>query len=268
MRKVTYYLATILLLSFVFGSCQQGNEEPILNYEERLSVQSFNTIQDLSPQEQRIVFKALARFTFEQTSDGFYRTKQKSGSEINVSENIYAYIQEVIGKTNRRIIAVRQHSTRFGVWDNDTSATGGDFQTNNDCMIFAIETLLHDMGKTNITAEEIRRDLKRLGYYDEEKGTYGSCVESALHSYFNVTPIYDIDNFTYDQSSGGNYCAIGRYPRGNNQYDYHAGVVSWSYNGTMIYRDTQWNDTTESYEPSSGIFLQGNVLMLYKLTLK
>lgn len=269
MKTFFYFAFALILLSISFGSCQQENEPSLTYQKDFLSVKSFTNISELSPEEQQTVFEAFKRLHFIQTSDGLYKLKQESGKDINVSENIYKYISGIIEKTNSRITALRSHQTRFGVWDNDSAATSeGDFHTNNDCMIFTIETLLHEMGKENITADEIRRDLTNLGYYNEAYGTYGSCVANALSCYFNVMPIEDIDHFTYGQGNDDKYCAIGRYPIGNNQYDYHAGIVSWSYNGTMTYRDKQWNDTTECYEESNGVFMQGNVLMLYKLTLK
>ena len=112
------------------------------------------------------------------------------------------------------------------------------------------------------------RTLSKLGYYSKDKGTYGSCIESALGYYFNVTPTSDIDNFIYGPNDKDKYCVIGRYSIGNNTYDYHAGIVNWSYNGTLSYTNKEWNDTIDDYVPTTRFFLQGSAILLYQLTLK
>lgn len=270
MKKLIYYFFALLLTSVYLGSCQQDCEQEVNAQEEKLILAPFTSVGDLSKQQQRILFKAFSRLNIIKTENGTYALKQKSGKEVNISENIYNFFSSIIAKTNNRLEKFHLFSTtRFGVWDNDSSATdGNDYSTNNDCVIFAIETLLQEFGDNKTTADDIRKKLTSLGYYSEDKGTYGSCVESALACYFNVVPVSDMDGFEYGPDGNGKYCVVGRYSIGDNQYDYHAGIVSWAYNGTMIYRDRQWNDTIGDYEASSGMFLQGDVLMLYGLTLK
>lgn len=269
MKKIICFILLLLTMSFSFGSCQQEDETQANIYGENLVLKSFSNLNELSKQEQLILFRAFSRLDFVQTKDGFYKLKQKNGKEVNISENIYQYFRKIIAKTNTKMEASAIQYTRLGVWDTDSTAAGEDeYSTNNDCVIFVIQSLLNEFGDFTTTLEDIRTQLTRLGYYSPDKGTYGSCVQSALSCYFNVIPISNIDNFIKGPENTDKYCAIGRYSLGNNQYDYHAGVVNWSYNGTITYSDTQWNDTIGDYEPSDGVFLQGDVLMLYKLTLR
>lgn len=269
MKKIIYYFFVLLLTSFYLGSCQQDSEEKANERSEQLVLAPFTDVSKLNKQEQQILIKAFSRLTIVKTESGTYVLKQKSGKEVNISENIYNFFSGIIAKTNNRWKKAHSFYTRFGVWDNDSSATDGDnYSTNNDCVIFAIETLLREFGDNTTTAEDIRKKLASLGYYSEDQGTYGSCMESALACYFNVFPVSDMNDFEYGPNDNGKYCVVGRYSIGDNQYDYHAGIVSWAYDGTMIYRDKQWNDTIGDYEASSGMFLRGDVLMLYGLTLK
>ncbi|GEM_PF-6035385 len=269
MKHVAFFLLAIVCATIYFSSCQQENDIATNPKEEFLTLNSFLNINDLNKQEKQTFYKAFSRLNIVESKDGYLKLIQKSGKEVNISENIYIFVSNIINKQNEMIKSKRSYVTRFGVWDNDTSTIEDkDYHTDNDCMIFVIETLLHEFGKDDITAEDIRNDLSKLGYYSKDKGTYGSCIESALGYYFNVTPTSDIDNFKYGPDDKDKYCVIGRYSIGNNTYDYHAGIVSWSYNGTISYTNKEWNDTIDDYVPTTRIFLPGNAILLYQLTLK
>ena len=105
--KISYIIfATIILL--ISYSCQQDSvidqpsDLPYLSLPDNTLSQKLN---EMSHQDASIIMESFGRMKIRENEYGQYKVLTLSGQEINVSENIYRYITNLIHTQNKNIIS-------------------------------------------------------------------------------------------------------------------------------------------------------------------
>lgn len=252
MKKTFFFLALLLMVMISVGSCQQESKDVQPTFSDYLSINHEINYSKLSKSEQQIIYEAFKRLTFVETGYGMMEIKQRSGAEVNISENIYNFFDKIVRGTNLKTRALE-----------DSCGDGG---RGKDCVIQSIYGILKDMGITDISTGDIEKKLDEHGYYwGDDLGTFRSSISGALKLFFTVTPIgestYSDKSYTI-QPNEGHYFVVQ-----NTSNGFHAETVLWSYGGCFVCRDDQATARVDSGTVCN-TFFTGDVDQLYKLELQ
>lgn len=110
---VSYVL--ILLSATFFISCDKNVEDVTVMSENLtyLSVQSDKKLSEFTSAEWNILKEAQNRLTISTDSDGLSVIKELSGSEVNISENLFCIIQRLVENGNKIIANGNCNTTRM-----------------------------------------------------------------------------------------------------------------------------------------------------------
>lgn len=104
------FLASIIILLAFFSSngCQQdslNNGPTFLSFSA-----TKQSLDKLSKEELNNFILALERIQIV-SENGFYEIVQQNGQEINISENLFSYIKQIVENSNRLVNAKSKNST-------------------------------------------------------------------------------------------------------------------------------------------------------------
>lgn len=129
------YLTSIItiLFSVCCFSCQEDfNENDKNSNFSFLSIRPNSDMDNISQSDLNIVVKAIPRFKIFENENGLLEIKPKSPKEINVSENIFSFVQQIIDNTNNlqlsHLTVSRSPLLRSGE---------SDYYRHNDCAAWA-----------------------------------------------------------------------------------------------------------------------------------
>lgn len=108
--KYAGFLASIIIVLAFFSSnsCQQDS---LNNGSKFLSFSATKqSLDKLSKEELNNFILALERIQIV-SENGFYEIVQKNGQEINISENLFSYIKQIVENSNRLVNAKSKKST-------------------------------------------------------------------------------------------------------------------------------------------------------------
>lgn len=182
--------------------------------------------------EMRIIVAAFKRITYEIDENGQKHIKQKTGKEINVSEDIFVFLKRVLSHNAK--YRDTKPLTRYGVWDEDTvTATDDAPRDTANCVAYTIRNILGDYG-VHYTLAEIECQLMANGLYNPTTGVNLAYINSALNLFFDdVTYMTDQDEMVL----GGHYLAIIDDPGRENGL--HSVTAFGFNNGSLFVRDDQ-----------------------------
>lgn len=140
MKKTSFLLAiAILVMSTSFlASCNQNDLENLSTeaitskYDTYLSLASGKIPENPTDEEWRIIDEAFSRLDLEIDSNGMTIVNQKSGSEINISEELFKSLYRRISNANR----VKSHSSQYAT------------RIPNDCVATCIYTIARTLGSS------------------------------------------------------------------------------------------------------------------------
>lgn len=146
---LTLFISTTLMTLLFFTGCQ--NEEDVVNNEE-LPFLSFNESIDyscLSLDDQRIIDLAFRRLEFS-IENGLFKLKQKSGSEIRVSEDLFHFFEMVV-KNSNDCIEFDEIDLSIAKTRSNSESEGSSGQS--DCVALTILNVIQQFGGTTSYTE-------------------------------------------------------------------------------------------------------------------
>lgn len=138
--KYAGFLASIIIVLAFFSSnsCQQDS---LNNGSKFLSFSATKqSLDKLSKEELNNFILALERIQIV-SENGFYEIVQKNGQEINISENLFSYIKQIVENSNRLVNAKSKNSTTPHL-RSDTV----EFGDNINCVAHTIHAISNDLG--------------------------------------------------------------------------------------------------------------------------
>ncbi|HOT14820.1 MAG TPA: hypothetical protein PK252_08675 [Bacteroidales bacterium] len=145
----------LMLLAFIFiglWSCEK-EDSPNNNYSEYLQLDSYE-LSSMTEKDMKIMGKALERLNIEYTN-GVYFVKQKSGSEVNISDELFTFIKNSFDYSNKlfkpnsviyKKVRVKSGSPEGGKTEKDTT----------NCVAIAIAKM------ANLSSDSVIAICKRL----------------------------------------------------------------------------------------------------------
>lgn len=234
LRKFSVLFGVVILvfLLTIFSCSEIGNEISV-DKSEYLSVNHSIDFNTLSNSEREAVIKAFSRFSITTTKEGYIIIKEKSGSEINISENIYDFYKKMFDEHNKSIPL--KISTRYALpSDSDYVGDENAAVDSAGCVIYSIQGVLYKMG-TTVPYDEIKRELMAKGLYND--GVAAGDMPAALGLFFNVspqTPPYD-QNYNYNR----HYIMSVWQNVSDYRFEYHCVEFMSSNDGLCSYYDYQ-----------------------------
>lgn len=226
--------AMAIAIIAVMFSCQQ--DDSLTNktaHSKFLSIEHDIVYEQLTPSELNTLGLAFVRFDFKKNDEGKLVMKQKAGSEVGVSENIFVYFQKLLNQSNMGKIFVKNKATR--VYE-DSISESGDGRPSGDCVIYSILAQLRDMDRLyGRTYSSIKSELEELGLYRD--GVLLSDMTAALNQYFSINDSMSVNNFNVD--AGKHVIVAIRIKKPDGTYDYHSCSVICATNGVFLCRDDQ-----------------------------
>lgn len=122
--KYLSFITTILFAICILG-CQEDSSITEKDTYPYLSLPDDISMGNLSDMDFQILAQALQRISFIKTDEGFYELKTKSGSEINVSENIYQLFYEMTCQTNLTLKSNISYSRTMLLSSGENNSTTG-----------------------------------------------------------------------------------------------------------------------------------------------
>lgn len=232
---ILFGVVVFVFLLTIFG-CSETDNEVSMDKTEYLSVDHPIDFNQLTSSEKEIVFKAFSRFTIKTSKEGYVIIKQKSGKEINISENIFAFYKKMFDEHNRSIPV--KISTRYALpSDSDYVGDVNEALDSAGCVIYSIQGVLGRMG-TNIPYDDIKQNLISRGLFND--GVAYTDMYAVLNCYFNAS----FANPPYEQKYDENkyYIMSIWKDQGNGERSYHSVEFRSSNDGHFIYYDYQIND--------------------------
>lgn len=228
----------ILLLVLILGGChifigcqQQVDDFGMKSVLPYLSIEGDFDNLNLSENEIKILFEALGRMTVEE-KDGLYQLKEKSGAEINISEELYKFFSEKIEYENQMLISAPLVYSRPRT---RTIEEYGDDKEPTDCVAYTIADVLEHYGITDSFDGVSSWIDDKYG----ENGVPGGSYYEVMNHYFIGEPMYIPnyhDNYSFiDDSSVVVVGVIGR-PEGGVA---HSVEILKIEDNNVIYKDNQ-----------------------------
>lgn len=248
------------MLIAIIVSCQHEGCEKISSEIEFLTINHDITGTTLTTSEKSILQKALLRLDFVKGENGSYSIVQKSGKEVRISEPIYNFFKNIFEKSAKKNLITRMMIDEDTIGKTEDGRTGDD-----DCVIYTIVAILHDMNEKQYDAQKVRKELEMAGYYIPGKGTRLGSLKEALRLFFNVYSV-DPEDYADVNPSQDFYFVVKQTRMINGQYSYHAETVQLNGNGGFMCRDDQavaMEDTT-----SFDFFVYEDVCSLFRLKIR
>ena len=113
-RVVAGYVLAFCIVT-IFVGCSESEERERVNskYLTYLSVDADNPLDKFTSSEWDILKEAQNRLTISTDSDGLSVIKELSGSEVNISENLFCIIQRMVENGNKIIAKGNCNTTRM-----------------------------------------------------------------------------------------------------------------------------------------------------------
>ncbi len=230
-KSIITLLVIMMGVSFFFVSCNNDSDlGKDIDGQTYLSLSDNNNWSNLSEVDNQTLVKALKRMEIVKANEG-YQTKWTSGSQINISEELFVKIKEVMNLSNKSISNTKLKSVRF-----KTSAENG---TSYDCVAQAISSLLGSFG-CSTTYNDVN------SWAQAQWGTQGVPLGSFVDACNQFLDGQQI-------SLNGNTFSNGMSPSGqkvivvmNINGEYHAGVLNYCSGSNLWYHDAYGDHLTDS----------------------
>jgi hypothetical protein len=228
----------VILVSFI--GCQKedkdiGNELPFLSIES-----SDINFSNLSNDELKTVSLALKRINIV-TKHGFYKIKQKSGSEINISEKLFDYFNSIIYNSNHLIKSSKKINLSIPRLKSGSEAPP---IPETDCVAHSISASMIHFGGS-VSFETISSYL--VSTYGSEGVRAENYVEAASH-FLTGNDISGSVPTSYNYSSQGSQILIAVNLGGGKG---HSGTLLYTDGYSCLYRDDQNGGDTQYCEYAS-----------------
>nr|WP_302828847.1 hypothetical protein [uncultured Bacteroides sp.] len=243
--QITIGLISMLLLEICFFvvSCQQ---DEALNLEIKrdcsyLSVDLLKLPDNMSKEEMTNLGKAYYRLDIIE-EEGLFYIKQKSGVEINISEELFQYFVTLIKEMNNRFVMEKIELMLPRTRTNDEGSNGG----RNDCVAHTVTAVLSSFGRSTSVGDV-------SGWIEGQYGNDGvpfNEMSNVLNHYFRANSVPIPMGYTHDFANPVNQL-IGVL---ENEGSAHAVTIIAVNGSTVFYRDDQ---NQGSYKTCSVVYLRG-----------
>jgi hypothetical protein len=176
----------VIASCFMIGCSQDMFEDDtnISDMSEYLSVSSTNLL-NLSEADAATVQLAFKRIDI-RFENGLYGTKFSSGSQINMSGELFSIFKDAINNSNK---AIKEASLKPKI---PRLKNGNESSTSNDCVAYAIQSVLYGFG-TSMSLSSINTWLV------DQYGTQGvplSSFSAAVSHFLNGSPVTISNNYS------------------------------------------------------------------------
>jgi hypothetical protein len=179
----------VALITSVLVGCQEEDVNNITPTD--LPFLSFNTnfkTDELSKEDMNVLTLAFQRINLIK-KDGLYYMVQTSANQINVSEELFTYLKDMLKRSNNRILEYGNNSSSIPRL-KDGGENGG--YTSNDCVAQTVVNITQAMG--------ISLSLSSVNSWIEQKyGTNGvpsGNILEVLNHYFTYSSVTISNNYT------------------------------------------------------------------------
>lgn len=186
----TIIVVFIAILGGFLYSCQEESSEDTASA--NLPYLSFNNypgtaISDLSENDLNALISAFKRIDLKK-ENGLYRIDTKSATQINISDNLFLYFEDLIEKNNNRIL---KEGSNFALAPR-TRNGGENGNSSNDCVSVAIVKIAKSM-HYSMSLSEVKK------WVESKYGTNGvpsSKISEVLNHYFVYESVSIREGFT------------------------------------------------------------------------
>ncbi|MDD2284979.1 MAG: hypothetical protein PHQ11_06235 [Paludibacter sp.] len=234
-------LATLMVVSVFFGGCQND-----FNIDQDIIGLPYLTLSDnnhslkLSDADRQTFIKAYQRMEITK-ENGTYKTKWTSGSQINISEDLFNMFRNGIICSNQLNDKFKHKSPRFKSDSEDGGTNSG-----TDCVQQAIWNVIYTFGGTSSYSDVNDWITNTYGNYGVPASSFVDACGHFLNGY-QIT----LDDNTFSSNNGvppsGQKVIVALI---NNTSIGHAAVLIMCFGGAVWYRDT---DGTERVTFTSNI---------------
>lgn len=226
MKKLLFLCFSISFF-FFFTGCQNDEESEACAKLPYLSFNEKTDYSNLSQDDLEVINKAFQRIEIKD-DHGLLKIKQKSGSEINISEDLFYFFKMSVDKTNDRLklakIDLSMARTR-------SYSESGGYNERNDCVAQSIVAVLKDKGVYR-SIDSVSREVDAI---TGGGGVPMNLMKTVLEKYFHVTQVSTPSSSSTPVSSS--IAVI------HNGSQAHAVTLIGVNNGYAVCRDDQNNTT-------------------------
>lgn len=165
----------LFVITAILSSCSMEQDvDELQNYGSYISLPETTDFTNLTTKEIDVLYGLVEpRIDLYVTADGLYAMKAKSGSEINVSENIYCYFKQITQRTNDYML--KHRSLKRNKLISRSEADAGAMY---DCVAYAV------WGARRVDSVETAK--KRIGYNVANGGIPTGDMKSVLEIFGRV----------------------------------------------------------------------------------
>ena len=183
-------LILISLLGYFLYGCQNESDEeaisanlPYLSFDEYPGTE----ISDLSENDLESLVLAFKRINLKM-EDGLYSVDTRSAAQINISENLFCYFENLVEINNKKIL---KEGLSFSLVPRTRNGGEGG-NTSNDCVAQAVTNIAKQMG-SSMNLSEVKK------WIEKKYGTNGgpsSKISEVLSHYFVYGAVSIRDGYT------------------------------------------------------------------------
>lgn len=182
--RVSVITITIFAIyMIILGACQQ--EETKDKYDRKLpflTISSGFILSELSKSDLQIISEAFQRLDIG-SKDGLFIISQTSGSQINISEELFAYFKLLEDETNAKNVFFGPIASRRLPSPADSISTG------SDCVAWTIAAILKDLGQSTYKASIIDDWIIRQKFNPEHTGVPLNAFSTVLNQFLDVNKV-------------------------------------------------------------------------------
>lgn len=241
---IRFISVLFLGICFILVSCQEDDEELKLETDSEysfLSVDLLKSFVNMSKEEISDLGKAYCRLDIIEKDDLFY-IRQKSGVEINISEELFQYFKDLVKEMNDKFVNQKIELALPRTRTNDEGNDGG----RNDCVAHTVVAVLSSFGKSTSVSDVSSWIENQYG----DNGVPFNQMSTVLNHYFVASSVPIPVEYTHSFADSANQLI------GVLEYENMAHAVTIiAINGsTVFYRDDQ---NQSSYKTCSVVYLRG-----------
>lgn len=220
-------LITLMVVSFFFVGCQnESNLNKDIDALPYLSLSNDKNSLNLSDADKQAFIKAYQRMEITQ-EDGLYKTKWTSGSQINISKDLFNMFKNGIIRSNQLNDKLKHKLVRF-------KTEGENGGASNDCVQQAIWSVMSTFGCSSSYTDVNDWVINTYGNNGVAPQFFGDACDHFLDGYKST-----IYNGYGEPPSGQKIIVV----LNNGTPEEHAGVLKMYTNGLVWYTDKNGDQT-------------------------